>query len=113
MTPTTPPSKFPRWMFIPIATALLFLGVWQVLAPAERKAAPVAFSDFMADVRDGRVDEIRIRDHEYEYRLHAADGGSPQTILKVTLGPTPNEALVASLKPDDPNKPLPKIYFEK
>lgn len=107
------PRKFPRWIFIAFAVAILailsFVGLWQFVAPTERHVV-VAFSDFVAEVHAGQVDEIKIRDREITFRTHDANG---RTVTKETVGPAPDQALVASLKPDDPDKPLPKIYFEK
>lgn len=115
--PPQPPSRFPRWAFFPIAFVIvvfalgIFLGIWQFLTPAERKL-PVAYSDFLAEVHAGHVDEIRIHDREITFRVH--DPSNPtRRIVKETVGPIPDQALVASLKPDDPNLPLPKIFFEK
>ncbi len=86
-----------------------FLALWQFLSPTERKV-PVAYSDFLADVHAGRVDEIWIHDRDIRYRLRVSGAKSA---IKDTVGPIPDQALVESLKPTDPNAPLPKIVFEK
>lgn len=107
------PKKFPRWVLIPIGLCIAgivsFFVIWQFLAPRERRV-PVAYSDFVSEVHAGRVEEIKIRDREITF-LTRAPGG--RTIVKETVGPAPDQALIESLKPDDPSKPLPKIYFEK
>lgn len=115
-TPTPPPpSRFPSWVFIPIAMAVVvvclgvFVGIWQFLAPSER-LVPVAYSDFVTEVRAGNVEDIRIHDREYRFRVHAANG---RTVVKEAIGPVPDQAVIDSLKPDDPTKPTPKIIFEK
>ena len=109
-----PPTNFPRWVLIPIfasiGAVIFFLAVWQFLAPAERKV-PVAFSDFVAEVHAGRVEENRIRDREYTFR--GRENASGRAVVKEAIGPVPDQALLATLKPDDPDKALPKIYFEK
>jgi ATP-dependent Zn protease len=79
------------------------------LTPSER-VVPVAYSDFLQEVHAGRVEEIRIKNREIRFRLRGTDGRSP---TRETIGPVPDQALVDSLKPDDPSAPLPKISFEK
>ena len=111
--PPQPKQKFPVWILIPIAIGLCaiftFLAIWQFLTPSERRV-PVAYSDFISEVHAGRVDEIRIRDREITFRVHDSQG---RYTMKETTGPIPDQALVESLKPTDPNLPLPKVYFEK
>lgn len=111
--PPQPKQKFPVWVLIPIGVGICalvtFLAIWQFLTPAERRVQ-AAYSDFITDVRAGRVEEIRIRDREFTYRVHDSSGA---VVTKETIGPIPDQALVASLKPDDPNLPLPKVFFEK
>src|SRR3954453_9346496 len=89
----------------------MFLTIWQFLTPAERKV-PVAFSDFVNEVHAGRVDEIRIKDREYTYRIKGADptkGGG----TKEAVGPLPDEKLLETLRPDAKEANAPKIFFEK
>ena len=88
----------------------MFLTIWQFLTPADRKQ-PVAFSDFVSEVKNGRVDEIHIKDHEYTYRLKGADQTKGGT--KEAIGPVADEKLIETLKPDDPKAQAPKIFFEK
>ena len=94
-----------------VVLIVMFLTIWQFLTPAERKV-PVAFSDFVNEVHAGRVDEIRIKDREYNYRLKGADptksGGT-----KEAVGPLPDEKLLETLRPDDKAAPTPKVFFEK
>ena len=94
-----------------VVLILMFLAIWQFLSPADRKP-PVAFSEFVTDVHAGRVDEITIKDREYSFRVHTADG-SKQTVQKETIGPTADEQLLQTLKPDNKDAPKPKIKFEK
>jgi cell division protease FtsH len=94
-----------------VVLIVMFLTIWQFLTPAERKQ-PVAFSDFVSEVHAGRVDEIKIKDREYTYRLKGADpqkGGG----TKEAIGPLADEALLQNLKPDAKDAQPPKIYFEK
>jgi cell division protease FtsH len=111
--PPRPKEKLPLWILIPIGAAICllvsFLAIWQFLTPAERKV-PVAYSDFITEVHAGRVEEIRIRDREITFRVHDSSG---RVVTKETIGPIPDQALIVSLKPDDPNLPLPKVFFEK
>jgi cell division protease FtsH len=90
---------------------VMFLAIWQFLNPPERRQA-VAFSEFVTEVQAGRVDEIRIKDREYTFRVHAADGAK-STAQKEAVGPVADEALLATLKPTNKEAPVPKIYFEK
>jgi hypothetical protein len=93
-----------------IALMVVLIGVWQVLTPAER-TQPVAYSDFFAEVRAGKVEEIHIRGREIRYRPRGLDGRpSP---VRITTGPVPDQRFFESLKPDDPSTPAPKVIFEK
>ncbi|AKV00831.1 Cell division protein FtsH [Labilithrix luteola] len=94
-----------------VVLIVMFLTIWNFLTPAERKV-PVAFSDFVNEVHAGRVDEIRIKDREYTYRIKGADptkGGG----TKEAVGPLPDEKLLETLKPTDPAAQTPKVFFEK
>ncbi|MBX3202209.1 MAG: ATP-dependent zinc metalloprotease FtsH [Labilithrix sp.] len=89
----------------------MFLTIWQFLTPPDKKV-PVAFSDFVTEVKDGKVDEIKIKDREYTYRVRGADqakGGG----WKEAVGPVADEKLVENLKPTDPKTTPPKVFFEK
>src|SRR5262245_54367388 len=94
-----------------VVLILMFLAIWQFLSPAERKQ-PVAFSEFLNEVHAGRVDEIKIKDREYTFRVHAADGAKT-TVQKEAIGPVADEKLLETLKPENKEAPSPKIYFEK
>jgi len=91
------------WVVIIVA----FLTVWQFFTPTERKAQ-VAFSDFISEVQAGRVDEIRIKDRDYIYRLRGTEPGKP--IFKEAFGPAPDEKLLQTLRE---SKDSPKVFFEK
>jgi cell division protease FtsH len=93
-----------------VVLIVMFLTIWQFLTPQERKV-PVAFSDFVAEVQAGRVDEIKIKDREYTYRLKGADPQKAGT--KEATGPLADEALLATLKPENKDIAPPKIFFEK
>src|SRR5690348_2277458 len=88
----------------------MFLTIWQFLTPAEKRD-PIAFSDFVSEVHEGKVDKIHIKDREYTYQYRNADP-SKGNHVRVAVGPLPDEALVAALKPD--NKDLKtQVFFEK
>jgi hypothetical protein len=120
MMPIAPPprkSGFPIWVLIPIAIGLCgivsFLAIWQFLTPSEHITS-VAYSDFLVEVRAGHVEEISVHDRDYRFRTHREGGqGGQGSLVRHTVGPVADQALVNSLKPDDPNLPPPKIYFEK
>ena len=94
-----------------VVLILMFLAIWQFLSPTERKQT-VAFSEFVTEIKAGRVEELHIKDRDYTFRLHGAD---PQkgNGNKEAIGPVADEALLATFKPDDPKLPAPKIFFEK
>jgi cell division protease FtsH len=91
----------------------MFLAIWQFLSPSERKQ-PVAFSEFVEEVQKGHVKDVHIKDREYTFTVHNADG-SKTTLQKEAIGPVPDEALLSTLKPaaDVKDAAPPKIYFEK
>jgi cell division protease FtsH len=91
----------------------MFLAIWQVLQPGERKQQ-VSFSQFMTLVHSGQVTEVHIKDHEYAF-LQVQDGKNTQ---KETLGPVADQALIDDLEKKDPaagRNPSDKlqVYFEK
>jgi cell division protease FtsH len=92
---------------------VMFLAIWQFLSPADHKP-PVSFSEFVADVQAGHVKEIHIKDREYSFTVHNADGAKTTT-QQVTIGPVPDEALRQTLKPgpDVKDAVAPKIFYEK
>ena len=93
----------------------MFLTIWQFLTPAERKT-PVAFSDFVAEVHAGRVDEIKIKDREYSYRLRGAEAGKAGAgNQKEAVGPMADQELLATFRPnpDAKDQAPPKVFFEK
>ncbi|MFO0663317.1 MAG: ATP-dependent zinc metalloprotease FtsH [Polyangiaceae bacterium] len=89
---------------------LMFFVIWRALNPEQKQTT--AFSDFMNEVKAGHVEEINIKEHEYQYRIHGSD---PQKggFMRETIGPEPTEALIATLKPEKADQPVPKIKFEK
>jgi cell division protease FtsH len=92
---------------------VMFFAIWQVLQGGDRKP-PVAFSELVDQVQKGLVKDIHIKDHDYQFTLHAVDG-SKQPLVHEAVGPVPDEALLATLKPNADVKDAtpPKIYFEK
>ena len=90
---------------------LMFLAIWQVLNPSERRQ-PVAFSEFLAEVHAGHVDEVKIKDREYSFRVRTGDTAKT-AVQKEAVGPSADEQLLETLKPDNKEAPAPKIFFEK
>jgi len=96
-----------------VVLIVMFLAIWQFLSPNERKQ-PVAFSDFLSEVHQGHVEDIKIKDHEYSFRIRgSATDGAKTSTPKETLGPLADEELLATLKPDNKDVPAPKVSFEK
>ncbi len=90
---------------------LMFLAIWQVLNPSERRQ-PVAFSEFLAEVHAGHVDEVKIKDREYSFRVRTGDTAKT-AVQKEAVGPSADEQLLETLKPENKEAPAPKIFFEK
>ena len=91
-----------------VVLIVMFLTIWQFLTPAERKT-PVAFSDFVAEVHAGRVDEIKIKDREYSYRLKGAEAGKAAGgNQKEAVGPLADQELLATLRPDAKDQQAPR-----
>jgi cell division protease FtsH len=93
-----------------VVLVVMFITIWQFVTPPDK--APVAFSDFVSEVKQGKVDEIKIRDHDYSYRVRGSEPGKPGGWRDV-VGPVADEKLLESLKPSDPAAPAPKVSFEK
>ncbi len=93
---------------------VMFFAIWNILQPGDRKA-PIAFSEFIEAVQKGQVKDIHIKEHDYTFTLHSTDGSSKAPSVREAVGPIPDEALLATLKPnaDVKDATAPKIYFEK
>ncbi len=94
-----------------IVLIFMFLAIWNFFQPSERRSA-AAFSEFLNEVHAGHVEEIRIKDREYSYRVKGTDG-SKATTQREAIGPIADEALLSQLKPEDKTKEAPKVTFEK
>ncbi|WP_394827035.1 ATP-dependent zinc metalloprotease FtsH [Pendulispora albinea] len=90
---------------------IMFLAIWKFLSPEDRRQ-PVAFSEFLNEVHAGHVDDIKIKEREYIFRVHTGDA-TKATVQKETVGPLADEALLSTLKPDSKEAPAPKISFER
>ncbi len=94
---------------------LMFLAIWQVLNPSERRQT-VSFSgdtsSFMSEVKAGHVEEVKIKDRDYTFRVRSSDGAKTVS-QKETIGPSPDQALLDTLKPDAKDAAAPKVVFEK
>ena len=67
---------------------LMFVAIYQLVQESDQPRA-VDFSEFLADVRAGRVEqvEIKTREHTAEYRyMHKGDKGARER--KVSVGIT-------------------------
>jgi len=93
-----------------VVLIVMFLTIWQFLTPNDKKV-PLAFTDFVSEVKQGKVEEIKIKDHEYSYRPRGADQTKGNG-WKDVVGPIADEKTLETLKPDDP-KLVTKVYFEK
>ena len=98
-----------------------FLALWQFLQPTDVRVQ-TTYSEFLAEVKAGHVDEIRVHDRDIDYRIRALDGNASDTnqsgpharnVMRHTTGPVPDQAFLDTLKPADPNAVPPKIMFDK
>jgi cell division protease FtsH len=62
---------------------LMFVAIWSFFSDVPRSQA-VAFSDFLNDVRQDRVEWVKIKDREYRYQLKGDPGGRKDE--RVTIG---------------------------
>ncbi len=91
---------------------VMFLVIYNFLQPGDRKQA-VPFTQFVAEVHEGKVKEIHIKDREYTYQYKETADGT-KTSQRDTVGPVPDEKLISTLKSDSGNaKDDPKVFFEK
>jgi len=77
----------------------MFLAIWQFLQSDGTKPAPVAFSDFMAQVHakpdEPHVEKVVINNHEYSFEVY--DPGAKTRKKSVTIGPEANDGLTKEL----------------
>src|SRR5262249_22558898 len=94
-----------------IAT-LLLLGAYAVISDGLRRPVhqPVAFSELLAEIDAGHIEEIRIKNQRYTFRLRGSDPNS--TITREAIGPAATETDAPALKPSDPGLSAPKLVFE-
>jgi cell division protease FtsH len=90
---------------------LMFLAIWQFLQADGTKAAPVAFSDFLAQVQakpdtEPHVEMVKINNHEYTFEVF--DPVAKTRKKSVTIGPEANDALTKQLVDHGV-----KVVFEK
>lgn len=84
------------------------LGAVRSLAPEER-VPRVGYDDFKRDVASGRVDEIKIDDRRYRYRLRESGKSAQQ---REAMGPEPTLSELGSMHPTNPDDRPPRIWFE-
>jgi hypothetical protein len=89
-----------------VVTTLL---VWQLLTPADRTVAEVPFGEFLTEVRVGHVDTVHVDGNVYRFTVRS---GGP-TVEKHALGPPPDIGQVRLLRPSDPLRRPPTVYFER
>jgi cell division protease FtsH len=89
---------------------LMFLAIWQFLQSDSTRPAPVAFSDFMAQVHaradEPHVEKVTIKDREYAFETF--DPNAKTHKKSITIGPDADDALTKDLV--DHNV---KVNFEK
>jgi cell division protease FtsH len=84
--------------------------LWQFIGDPRKQTVP--FSDFMSEVRAGKISEISISSGKYEFRAKPEENGRPKA-LQEAYGPVADEKLLAELKPDSKDIKAPTIQFEK
>ena len=89
-----------------VITTLL---VWQLLTPAVPSVPEVPFGELLTEVRVGHVDSIHVDGNVYRFTVRS---GGP-TVEKRAVGPTPDIGQVRVLRPSDPLRRPPSVYFER
>ena len=89
---------------------LMFLAIWQFLKEDGSRPAPVAFSEFLAQVQapedQPHVEKVTIKDREYVFEVF--DPNTKTRKKAITIGPEPDEALTQKLVERNV-----KVTFEK
>jgi len=67
----------------------------------------VAFSELLAELDHGRIDEIQVDGRAYRFRVH--DQSSGRTVEHEAYGPALKAAQVEQLRPADPSRPAPQV----
>ena len=89
-----------------ILTAVVLFAIGLARDAKRAPAHPrVAFSDLLAEIDHGRVDDVRIEGRVYTYRIK----GAPEPSAHEAIGPTGDESVVRALRPSDPSLPAPKV----
>jgi hypothetical protein len=70
---------------------------------------PMPFSDLLAMIDDGLVEEIRVEDQIYRFRYKDSSG---RVITVESIGPVADKAELEILRPTRPDLPAPKIISE-
>jgi hypothetical protein len=86
---------------IALTSWILIVG----LAEKPRTAQEVTFDELTRDLESGEVQEIRIEERTYSYRVRGSQ--------KRTVGPLPTLASVRALRPTRPELLAPKVWFER
>jgi hypothetical protein len=96
------------WLASAFLTAAAFVTVSSL--PGSERRQQVAFSEFLAEVDQGKVDEIRVSGRVATFR-RVEDGKHSRELE--TVGPLDDRAQVLALRPSRPDSPAPKITFER
>ena len=90
---------------------LMFVAIWSVFG-ANTQSRVVPFSEFIADVRDNKVDNVKIKDREYKYTLKsdgvpAVPGAVPGAAPGAPAGGVrPEEKVTIGINSEELNKEL-------
>jgi hypothetical protein len=94
---------------VSVGSIFATLGVIVTLSGARSREVrmPYAFSEFLAEVEAGHVEEIHVKGRVATFRLRGSRGVERQTI-----GPLEDREEALNLRPVDPAAPAPKITVE-
>jgi cell division protease FtsH len=97
-------------------TIFVWLAIFAIVVVAyqlmnRNPGQPVAFTDFMSEVRAGKVEEITVRESDIAYVLKESDG--KRSRQRETVGPRVDEKLLAELRPDNKELAAPKVTFAR
>ena len=86
-----------------VATTLFVLAF--VLAPGKPAHQPVAFSEFLAEVEQGLVSEIRVHGHVYTFDVMRSE----KSVTHQATGPSATLEELRQLRPTNPALPAPEV----
>ena len=85
---------------------LMFVAIWNWFSDVP-KMQSTAFSSFITDVRNNHVKEVRIKDHEYRYKLdtdgtdHVTIGVNSEEVNKLLFNPPADHPITVTVEKEE------------